>query len=204
MELSPILLSELLFFSFLLGMSLGVFNDALRIIRVFFGVRYSKRRFDRLYSMMKYQKEKELTKKRGVRTILDCVIFFQDVVLAVVAASGIVILCYYLNDGEFRVFCVASMIIGAVLWYMSFGKIVMMFSEPIVVVLRFLVVALIMLLYAPIKLIFTLIVNMYKKISREMKKAIANKTNIRYNNVRKEYYTELSHVGFLRKDASKG
>ena len=113
MELSPILLSKLLFYSFLWGLALGAVNDVSRIIRVFFGVRYSIKRFNKLYSAIKFEWKRE-AKRNDV--ILNTVIFLQDFFLMLMAAGGIVVLNFYLNYGDFRIFTVFVMLIGGVLW----------------------------------------------------------------------------------------
>ena len=137
MELSPLLLSKLLFYSFILGIALGILNDIWRITRVFFGVRYSSERFERLYSRLKMKREYNSAENKLRQLPLNVIIFLQDLVFMIIAAVGIVFLNYYLNDGEIRLFTVISAVIGCALWYMSFGKLVIMFSEPIVMLIKF-------------------------------------------------------------------
>lgn len=201
MELSPVLLSKLLFYSLLWGLALGAINDVSRIIRVFLGVRYSKRRFDKLYSLLKFEKRIKV-KKNSI--LLNIVILLQDIVLFVIAAFGIVILNYYLNDGEIRIFTVASMLIGSVLWYMTLGKLMIAFSEPIVVLIKFVVYSIIKFICIPMRYIIMLVARVYKKICAKVIKTIANNRNMRYNNRKKRYYTELSSLGFIDKDTAKG
>jgi len=203
MELSPILLSKLLFYSFLWGIALGVLNDVFRITRVVFGVRYSTKHFEKLYEVLKFQKKNDVEKK-GRGLFFSSVIFLQDIFSTVIAACGIVILCYYLNDGKFRFFTVVAMSVGAVLWYMSFGKIVMMFSEPIVVIIKFVFRTVFNFLTSPIRWLAAFCVRIYKKIFFKLRKAIANNRNIRYNRRKKKYYADLSRFGFMGKEFMKG
>ena len=200
MELSPLLLSKLLFYSFILGIALGILNDIWRITRVFFGVRYSSERFERLYSRLKMKREYNSAENKLRQLALNVIIFLQDLVFMIIAAVGIVFLNYYLNDGEIRLFTVISAVIGCALWYMSFGKLVIMFSEPIVMLIKFMVYTTVKIISTPVRYLVMFAVNIYKKILFKVRKAIANSRNIRYNIKRKKYYTEISRFGFLGKD----
>ena len=201
MELSPILLSKLLFYSFIFGLALGALNDVFRITRVFFGVRYSNKHFLKLYSALKLREETG-KKKRGV--LLNTLICLQDILFMACAGFGIVILNYYLNDGEIRFFTVFSMVIGIVLWYMSIGKVIIFFSEPIVVILKFATFTMLRILSAPIRYFIRFCRKTYKKISHKVRKSIANNRNMRYNKRKEKYYGDLSCFGFFGKDIMKG
>lgn len=198
MELSTILLSKLLFYSFLLGLFLGAINDVSRIIRVFLGVRYSKKSFDRFYSALRFEWRRE-AKRNDV--ILNSVIFLQDIIFMIMAASGIVILNYYLNYGDFRFFTVISMCVGIVLWYMSLGKLIVMFSEPIVVLVKRCIYIVVCI---PMIYVLKVVTGLYKKIYNKALKAIANSRNVRYNKIKKKYYSDLSLFGFVGKCVVKG
>ena len=90
MEISPLILAELLICSFLFGVFMGAVNDVHRIIRVFFGVRYSKKHFDKLYARKIRIINRSVGNSAGNRTHkrFGILIFFQDIVLFATAVSA--------------------------------------------------------------------------------------------------------------------
>ena len=105
MEISPLSLSLLLMFSFLYGICIGIVNDINRIVRVFFGVRYTKINFNKLYEFYKIAKKENSDNSissKATNIYLNILIFIQDIFLTLFAASGIILLNYYFNDGRFR------------------------------------------------------------------------------------------------------
>ncbi len=194
MEISPILLSKLLFFSILFGIFMGCLNDINRIVRVFLGERYSKRSFEKLYNF--FRMSQEMPKKKN-QTLFNTVIFFQDIIFMIMAAIGLVILNFYLNDGHFRVYTVFSAFIGFLIYFFTFGKAVIGVSEPIVIILRFAIITLVKMIIMPFKLFGLFVLRTNKKISYMIIKRLEKRTNIRYNNVKVKIYRELSASGFV-------
>ena len=78
----------------------------------------------------------EIGAGRVKRTLLPMMIFLQDVILFVFSAVGISILLYYFNYGRFRLFSVFATLLGFVAYYFTAGKLVMLFSEGIICLLR--------------------------------------------------------------------
>lgn len=139
MEISPLSLSFLLLYSFVFGAFLGVFHDANRIVRIFCGVHYSEKRFKSLYARRLPIVHRSLSVKetKGLRKgALNLLIFFQDILLFLVGAVGLVILHYEYNSGRFRFFSLLAMVVGFLLYYFTLGKLVMFFSEAIVFVIK--------------------------------------------------------------------
>ena len=75
MEISPVLLSFLLLYSFLLGGAVGVTDDAFCVI--------CKR------------------SRQKVKAVVRC---FSDILLCLLFSAGIILLNYYFNKGSFRAF----------------------------------------------------------------------------------------------------
>ena len=123
MEISPLTLSLLLLYSLLYGICVGIFNDINRIVRVFFGVRYTNISFQRLYTFLKIQNkedsntEKNIKREKIKNIYLNILIFIQDILFFLFVASGIVLLNYYFNDGRFRIFTVLAMAFSAIVYY---------------------------------------------------------------------------------------
>ena len=90
MEISPLVLSFLLFYSFLWGALIGLLNDVNKIIRTFLCGEYSYS-IIKFYSFFKInvntrKKEPSVTKK----IIFNGLIFFQDLSFIIIAAVGII------------------------------------------------------------------------------------------------------------------
>ena len=108
MEISPFLLTLLLSWSFVFGVILGVINDMNRIIRVFCGVRYSEKRFGKLYELVLPVVHRPLLRSENKfhKKALAVLIFFQDIIFFILAGVGIILLNYEFNEGRFRFFTV--------------------------------------------------------------------------------------------------
>ncbi len=204
MEISPLLLTELLLFSFLFGGIVGAFNDINRIIRVFFGVRYTSLDFSGLYAHLKLSKplddsdNSDTLKIKKSKDIFLCVlIFIQDLLLVLFATGGIILLNYYYNDGKFRFFALLAMLLGFVLYYFTIGKLLMFISEPIMLILRTVAILLIRIMLAPFRFILKSLKKIFKKIYIHTKKHIEKHINIRYNRREVKRLFDLSKIGFL-------
>ena len=180
MEISPYMLSLLLLYSFLFGMSAGIVNDINKILRLFFSAR----------------REEIRTRGRFARGSSCAVIFFQDILLFTYMGVGTVLLNYYLNRGQFRIYSIAAVAAGFVLYYFTLGKIIMFFAESIVLFLHTVIFKLLHILLLPIKAIFKVIGMILKKLCKKIRFAIAKKKILRYNKRKKAQLEELSRIGF--------
>ena len=135
MEISPFLLTLLLSWSFAFGLILGVVNDMNRIIRVFCGIKYSKRLFGKLYELNLPVVHRPLTRRENKfhKKALAVLIFFQDIIFFIVAGVGIILLNYEFNEGRFRFFTVLAVIIGFLLLIVS-SRLVMSNTETILLI----------------------------------------------------------------------
>ena len=196
MEISPLTLSLLLLFSFLYGICIGIVNDINRIIRVFFGVRYTKVNFDKLYAFLKIKNE-EKSQRKSKNIYLNILIFIQDIFLIIFAASGIILLNYYFNDGRFRIFTLLAMLFSAILYYLTVGKLVMLISEPIMLIIRTGVAFIAKTVFMPIHAVYIWTYGMIKNTFLKIKKHIAKAQNIRYNKRETDRLYTLSKHGFI-------
>jgi len=196
MEISPILLSKLLFFSFLFGIALGILNDVFRITRTFFGVKYSERDFSNLYSVFRWSPKTASASKHKIR-MLSLVIFLEDLLLMAILGAGIVILNYYFNDGRLRLFTIFSCAVGGVLYFFTVGKLIILLFEPIVIIIRSLIYWSIKGITAPFKYAFIFFSRIAKNIYKKIRKKLEKYTNIRYNKRVVKTYLEQSEVGFV-------
>ena len=200
MEISPYMLMLLLIYSFFFGMSAGAFNDINRIIRAFLGVRYSKYSFDDLYLkklpiVRKPLERKELTQVK--ERLLSVIIFAQDVFLFIYLGCGVVVLNYYLNRGQFRLYTIAAAIAGFAIYYFTIGKIVILASEVIIFFIRAVFKVVFFVIFHPILLMFKKIFKAIKKIRIKIKTSLAKKRNIRYNENKQKELEALARRGFF-------
>ncbi len=200
MEISPYMLMLLLIYSFFFGMSAGALNDINRIIRAFFGVRYSKYSFDKLYSKKLPFVKKPLERKEiGVakNRILSLIIFIQDILLFVYFGCGIVVVNYYFNRGQLRLYTIAAALAGGAIYYFTLGRIVMAISEAIIFFIRGAFKVVFFLLFYPISLIFKKIFGAIKKMRIKIKTSLAKKRDIRYNESKQSELAALARRGFF-------
>ncbi len=198
MEISPFKLTELLIYSFLYGGMLGVINDINRIIRVFFGVRYSRKRFNGLYNFLKINKsESDVNENKISNICLNIIIVMQDIFLMLSFAVGVIILNYYYNDGKIRFFGLFTTLIGFFLYYFTLGKVIMLISEPIMLVCRTVFKQVFIVVSAPVKFLFKIVGRFVSKTNLLIKKHIAKRRNIRYNKKEGKRLAFLSKCGFL-------
>ena len=209
MEISPLKLALLLFYSFLLGMGMGVFYDANRIIRVFFGVRYSKISFEGLYSLkLPFVKRPiSLKSNRGVRKFAqNAVIFAGDMLSLLIATVGIIVLNYSYNSGRFRFFTVIGTLVGFLLYYFTFGKLVMLISEPIAILTKYAFLSIFVIFGYPLMSFARFVAKNFKKCVFLCSFTLENRYKKLYNIYEKDYLLEMSKNGFLQiedKDSEK-
>ncbi len=190
----------LLIYSFLFGMSAGVFNDVNRIVRAFFGVRYSGRSFERLYEMKlpfvgSLGVKSEAKKIR--KGLLSVLIFFQDILLFAFLGCGTVILNYYLNRGQFRLYTIAAVAAGFALYYFTLGKLVIFLSEGIIFFVKASIRIIFYVISRPFALAARLFVRIFEAIRKKIASALAKKQMIRYNKRKQAEILESSRRGFL-------
>ena len=200
MEISPIKLAMLLFYSFLFGIGMGAFYDANRIIRVFCGCRYSENRFEKLYLLKLPFINRPITRKsnRGFRKNVQlAVVFLGDMICVVVSAIGILILNYAYNSGRFRFFTVFGVLIGFLLYYFTVGKLIMLISEPIAILIKYVFLSFLVIFGYPFKTFFCFAVKKLKKYVFLYSFTLENRAKKLYNIEEKKYLVEMSKNGFF-------
>ena len=200
MEISPYMLFLLLVYSFVFGMSAGVLDNAHKIIRAAFGVKYSVHRFDRLYSInLPFVGNIESGRRSGkIRDkVIFVIIFFQDILLFAYLGCGTVILNYYLNRGQFRLYTIAAVALGFAVYYFTLGKLVTLLTEGILFFIKATLKITFYLVSRPFVVIWGFIVRCVKKLIKNIGIALAKRKIIRYNKDRREELLALSTHGFV-------
>ena len=200
MEIYPLRLALLLICSAAFGAAVGMFNDVNRIVRVFCGVRYTGRSFDRLYELKMPFTGRVLgapVKGKTGKALLGILIFFQDLLMLVYAAVGCVVMNYYLNNGQFRLYTPVAMVFGFAVYYFTVGKLVMIISEPITFFIRAAALTVAFVVSYPVRLLFSGIKKLSSSIIKKVRKSLAKKENMRYNKRKRRELEELSRRGFI-------
>ena len=200
MEISPIRLFYLLLASFVFGGLVGGLYDIHRIIRVLFGVQYTKNRPTKLFLRPLPILKRPLTEisQGNVKaSVLSVVIFIQDVILFCVASLGIVILNYTFNDGQLRFYTIFVLLLGFLVYYFTIGKLVIFLSEWIVFFIRAIFSIFFCLLSRPFVLIFVFFGKNFKKVGLNIKKALANRRKKVYNITKVKKCFQNADQGFL-------
>ncbi len=207
MEISPYLLFWLSVSSFLFGMAVGVLNDLHRLSRILFGVRYGGKRFDVLYHRPLPLLHRPLERERSIekkRWLLPIVIFVQDVLLFCVAGVGVVLLNFYFNRGQLRLYTPILALIGFVFYYFTIGRLVMLISEAVVFFVRAGCHILFYLLFYPFRQILVFLRKIVKKVWINIGKTIANRRKKMYNISKRKCVIKQAESGFLAEDAFLG
>lgn len=202
MEISQLLLARLLFNSFLLGIATGIFFDANRIIRVFFGASYTKKRYRRLYEIglpITHRKIK-MGEERGLLSSL--VLNVGDFLCVIFASFGIIILCYSYNNGRFRFFCVIGLLAGFALYRLSVGKIFITLFEPMAFILKYSIVSIFTVFGYPIVKFVAFVGEKVKKIIYLYSFTLEKKKDKLYN-IKEKVYSPTDSGGCSLKDIQK-
>lgn len=187
MEISPYKLTLLLVYSFLFGVSAGVFNDMNKLVRVFFGARYDRAT----------RKTLATQKSRVGRFAYGTLIFFQDIFLFLYIGVGIVVLNYYLNYGSFRGYTVFGLVLGFLLYYFTLGRVLVYLGQAAILFIRGVISKALFILLKPLLKIAKGIIWVFKKLCEKITYPIAKRRALRYNKVKKKELMTLARVGFL-------
>ena len=184
MEISPYMLSLLLVYSLVFGVSAGVLNDINRIVRVALGISHTN----------------GASIRRGARKIFGAVAVFvialQDILLFAYMGVGVAVLNFYLNRGIFRIYSVFATAVGFTLYYFTLGRVVMFFSERIIRAIRFVLGRILKIVSAPIRFLIRLLYGGAKKLYEKSRFAIAKRKIMRYNKIKREELMGMATCGF--------
>lgn len=200
MEISPLMMAILLFYSFMFGIFMGVFYDANRIIRVFFGISYGGIGVEKIaqWRLPFFKKKVRLKNERqGKRAVKTAAVFLGDVLCFLCAGIGVVILNYSYNSGEFRLFTVVGVIVGFLLYYFTIGKITILILEPVAAIVKYAFLSFFAVFLCPLYIIGK---NMLKLLSKTvfLYTFTLEKRKERVYNIKEEVYLlKMSKNGFL-------
>jgi len=207
MEISQRLLGMLFVWATVLGFSLGGVYDLIRITRILCGVHYVKRFSGGENPSSEAQapsKASPIWRRRIFHAQRNLLIFVGDILFGVVCGIALVLLLYYANDGQFRFLAVFGMVCGFFVYYHTLGRLVMLFSEAIVLAVRRLVRWTLRLVLLPLRAFVRLL---YRAIGQRivlLVKRIRYKRDVRYTDQEIESRVRLASQGFgLTLDSTK-
>ena len=158
MEISPYMLTLLLFYSLMFGMVCGAVNDAFKITRAL------------LFSE---------AKKKNV--MLSVVMFLEDMLLVIFIGCGVVALNFYLNRGQFRAYSILALAVGFAVYYFTIGKLVGVISGYVVRLIRAVVRIIYSVVSYPIRLVARGVKKIFLYSVKKIKLAIEKIRVMRYN-----------------------
>ena len=207
MRVSPELLAALLTNSFLAGIILALSNGALRAVTALIDGKsfLKKSRLEasvfEFYEALskKYRICFRKTKRKGSKSLARlraCYTFTVDFLLFILAGAIVILLCYYLNYGEFRGFCVLGMLVGFLTCHITLGKLIRCLFGELMLMIRYLIFLIFAVILAPltifVKICKKLSVFLYAKINNTLEK----RKKVLYNNNESLHIYTISKRGF--------
>ncbi len=158
MEISQLSFVLLALYSFGFGIVLGVIYDVVRIFRVILGAEYGK---DNKKKIDYRNVELPIIKKKAYSVRLDKIskkilgvyTAITDILFVTLCGIVTVLVAYAYNSGRVRVVMLLGLLIGFLLYYFTFGKLVMRLSQLIDFLLRSALVYLYEITAMPIRLV---------------------------------------------------
>ncbi|MBE6577138.1 MAG: hypothetical protein E7653_03270 [Ruminococcaceae bacterium] len=166
MEILPGLLLKLLLLCACLGAAVGMLCDAFELICSFL-------------------------KKKGARW--RAARFFGDFVAVLVAALGVIVLCYYFNNGTVRGFCFLGVIAGFFVYRYTI-------SRPFCVLVQWafgILFKIFRIVLLPFAKIFTFLVKILRKTKFYLAKVLEKNMLLVYNVIKYKYIYKKSRKGFI-------
>ena len=202
MEISPILLFTLLFYSFVWGIMIGVLNEINRILRTLIYNENISPRMQKYYDiklpLVNFTLRDRLSSKKKIKPTYALLLFVQDLGIVLVYVIGLLFLNYSLNKGNFRFFTVITSVIGILLYYFTAGKLIFSLSEFICFAIKVAVTFILFVIFSPFVYILTKIQKNFEKIYIFFQKSIAKYIKKSYNNYKEKELLRWSENAFLR------
>ncbi len=210
MEISPYMLLLLLIYSFFFGMFAGVFQNLNKALRVLFCLDGGHGKCAKLYELkvpFVGVLKRPCSDIRAKRIFLSVLIFFQDILLFALLGFGTVVLNYYLNRGQFRLYTIASVAAGFAVYYFTLGKLFSFLLEIAAFIMRASIKIILYILSRPFVPIWKKISERSTKINKNISYALAKKKIIRYNKKRSRKAVHLikeSNAAYFNRESENG
>ena len=200
MEIVPVRIFWMVIASVIFGAAMGIVNDVNRCIRCFLGVNYIKREGFSLEEMrlpIINRALGQIKKSKFKRRLLPVIIFLQDILFFLLGGAGVAILDYYFNNGRARIYTPVAVTVGFFAYFLTLGRLSPYLFRYIVFCLRAVCVIALAVIYRPIRGFVVFLGIFVKKIRINVKKTIAKRQKMVYNNKKKRHAMRNAAEGFL-------
>ena len=197
MEISPLRFLRMLIAAFLFGVSVGIWQDVGKGVRLFSGIEQPDQRLEGLYRV-RLPLANRTAAVKGRRTVLRALVqFVKDVSTFLYFAVGMILLGYRYNDGRFRILPFFIALLGMIFYIKTAGR----FSSLLLSFFAFLIRALIFCVFALFLRPFLFFGHFLRKnvhfLQVKFQKALEKKHMKVYNKKRKEFLRAGAEKGFL-------
>ena len=179
MEISQTAIGLLYLYGTLLGASLGLFYDLLRVTRIFLGVHYSRSVSGRLQTiklpLLPPYREHEESQALGV------VVLIEDLLFSILCGISLILLFYECNDGMIRFPVFFAFFAGFFLYRMTLGRLVMLVSEFAAFLIESAVRYVWYFLSYPFRMAGKFLCHLGKQFARKMRSDLLHRLRVRYD-----------------------
>lgn len=188
---------------FLLGVFLGAVYDVFRVLRIGRSERIAVT--GRFYELIRPKKR---LFGRGILTLGEkarekagnVLLFFEDILFFLIASVAMILCFFHTNDGEIRIICLLSAVLGFFVYHISVGRLVVFFARQIVYILKCAVYWMLYGLIVPMRLLFGVMKlaagKLYDATVGRAICAICRRRRAAYSEKRKKELLQLAAMGF--------
>jgi len=189
--------SQLIIRSFLLGVVIGLFYDALRIVRIARNPQIKTPHcFDRLCNASPFLYKSNKSRSSDSPKTIPVLTFIEDILFFTVATISLILFFLSENDGEIRFYCIIFFVIGFTVYINSIGKITLSFSASIIFLSRWLLYWVIYIIMLPVRALFRYLMKLFCKINERTFKRIASSFSVKRSNALKNKFVADAIRGF--------
>ena len=206
MRISPILLARLLLYSFLFGVFLAILNGAARSATALIDGKslFKSSALERWLSGLYPARREEKRQPKIIRCVRYAYTFVVDLAIFILMGAGIILLCYYLNSGEFRGFCVLGVGLGFLLCRLTIGRMIALVFGELMILVRGIAFWSFKIILLPLTIFLKKCKKLLKILAIKISNALEKKEKVLYNDNELLYIYTLSEkgFGFLRENNS--
>lgn len=196
MEISPLRMALLLFYSVIFGGIAGAFYDVTVLLRVFLGEERDGIAAERIRNL-KLPILKHPVSLKKQKLLVKLAVFVGDLLCILLISIGIVALNYGYNSGEFRMFTVFGTVGGFFAYRCTIGRLMIAVAEPLVLLIKYLFLSFFIIFGYPFFKIWQFTVKKLRKILFLYSFTLEKKRRKVYNVKEKVCLLKMADFGFL-------
>ena len=197
MEIFPLEIFKWALRAFICGVIMGVLYDVLRLSRAMMGYHYIpaespviKNRFTDRFPIKKND-------HALARSYFKFILFLEDVLFVLVFCAVFLFVLFYGNNGGFRAVFLFAIILGFSSYYLSFGRVTVLFFDIWVIYIRTVACYALYYLLLPIRFLCAKCIAGFKKILHIFCEILENIKIKRYNKKERKRLLALSRKGMI-------